>query len=488
MEPYGLEMNTTCFNHSRIYTSFCSFHDMMCCQFCVSESHQYCQVQPLQQVGAKKVEDDIRNLTLEYQAIENFLLKMKSKIGDQRKQCLEEISQVRNNLQNQLENLEKKIKENISRDYEKLKSETEDTIEQIGNDKMKVQLLANKLTGLKRNGTDEQYLCTVTSTQKELRAIRWSLTGVRESRALLEKNMSVHINPTLASFNETIDSFGEVVIESSRSIMSYSKPPGGRRYDQQLFRSDTKIYLRKCDTLKFPRIMRITGCARLPDGKHVFVDSHKKRLVLNESGNFRDIIPFTKSPFDVCHIEHSIVAVTIPETHEVMYIDILKGMQIKSSLFFKNKCKGIECNGEYMVIGFPRNERVIVADLGGRELRSFNVCGDRFTINDYAIYTVDEQLDNVICYDLFGKELWMYPDKVRMPAGIAVDEDGQVYVFSKFNKSIYLISPYGLYSRILEDNAKEDLNDFSCLYMYPSSDELYVCKHSTEAIMYEVES
>ncbi|VDH95330.1 Hypothetical predicted protein [Mytilus galloprovincialis] len=248
----------------------------MCCQYCVSESHQYCQVQPLQQVGAKKVEDDLRNLTLEFQAIENFLLKMKSKIGDQRKQCLEEISQVRNNLQNQLENLEKKIKENISRDYEKLKSETEDTIEQIGNEKMKVQLLANKLTGLKRKGTDEQFLCTVTSTQKELRAIRRSLAEVRESRALLEKNMSVHINPTLASFNETIDSFGEVVIKSSRSIMSYSKPLGFRR-TQEAVRSETNIYLKKCDTLKFPRVMRITGCARLPDGKHVFVDSHKKR-------------------------------------------------------------------------------------------------------------------------------------------------------------------------------------------------------------------
>ncbi|CAG2217939.1 unnamed protein product [Mytilus edulis] len=149
--------------------------------------------------------------------------------------------------------------------------------------------------------------------------------------------MSVHINPTLASFNETIDSFGEVVIKSSRSIMSYSKPLGFRR-TQEAVRSETNIYL-KCDTLKFPRVMRITGCARLPDGKHVFVDSHKKRLVLNESGNFRDIIPFANSPFDVCHIRHSIVAVTIPETHEVMYVDILKGMQIKSSLFLKINVK-----------------------------------------------------------------------------------------------------------------------------------------------------
>ncbi|CAC5381189.1 unnamed protein product [Mytilus coruscus] len=487
MERTGLEMNTTCFNHSRKYISYCSFHDMMCCQYCVSESHQYCQVQPLQEVDAKKVENDLRNLTLEFQAIENFLVKMMSKIGDQRKQCLEEIGQVRNHLQTQLENLEKKMTENISRDYENLKSETEYTMEQIGNDKIKVQMMANKLTGLKRKGTDEQYLCAVTSTKNELRAIRRSLAEVRESRALLEKNMSVHVNPNLTSFDEKNNSFGEVVIQSSASIMSYSKPLSRRRMAQETFRSETDISLKKCDTLTFPRKMRITGCVRLPGGKHVFVESHKNRLVLNESGKFRDIMPFTESPFDVCHIGHNIVAVTIPERNEVVYVDILKGIQIKSSLFFKNKCYGVDCNGECMVIGFPNNERVIVADLDGTELMSFKVRGERFTLGPCEIYTVDEQLDNVICYELSGGKRWMYPDKVRQPAGVAVDRGGQVYVFSKFNKSLYLISPYGRTSRILEDNAKEDLNDFSCLYMYPGSDELLIFSYSTQAIMYTVE-
>lgn len=480
-------MDTICFNHSKKYMSFCSSHDMKCCQHCVSESHQNCQVHQLKQVGIEKVEDDLRNLTLEFQAIETFLLEMKSKIGDQRKKGLEEIAQVRINLQNQLANLEKKMIEDISCEYEKFKSETECTIKQIGDEKIKVQKMLDKLTGLKLEGTDDQLLCAVTSSKKELREMHGFLDGVKESGVLFEKNMSVDVNLSLTSFDKNIESFGEVTILSSPPILpNQMGNPTVTRYKALMATPDTNISLRMCYTLTFPRQMKITGCTRLPDGKHVFVDRHNKRLVLNESGNFRDIFPFAISPFDVCHVKNNIVAVTLPETNEVVYVDILKGIPIKS-LFFKNKCRRIESNGEFMVIGFPRYKRVIVADLDGTEIRSFIVSCRRFTLGSYEIYSVNTRRDEVLCYDLSGKEIWTYPDVVCMPAGIVVDRRGHVYVFSKFNKALYLISRYGTTNRILENNAIEDHNDFSCLYMHPDSDELLVCSYSTQATIYMVE-
>lgn len=488
MEHTDLEKDTICFNHSKKYMSFCSSHDMKCCQHCVSESHQNCQVHQLKQVGIEKVEDDLRNLTLEFQAIETFLLEMKSKIGDQRKKGLEEIAQVRINLQNQLANLEKKMIEDISCEYEKFKSETECTIKQIGDEKIKVQKMLDKLTGLKLEGTDDQFLCAVTSSKKELREMHGFLGGVKESGVLFEKNMSVDVNLSLTSFDKNIESFGKVTILSSHPILSNQcGNPTVTRYKALMnTQDDTNISLRMCHTLTFPRQMRITGCTLLPDGKHVFVDRRKQRLVLNESDNFRDIIPFAIPPFDVCHVKNNIVAVTLPETNEVVYVDILKGIKIKSSLFFKNRCLGIDCNGEFMVIGFPHKERVIIVDLDGREVRSFNVSCDCFVLGPYEIYSVNYRRDKIICNDLEGKRLWTYPDVVVKPAGISVDRRGHVYVFSKFNKALYLISRYGTSHRILDDNAIKDHNDFSCMYIHPDSETLLVCSYRNLATIYRV--
>lgn len=487
MERTSLEMDTICFNHSRTYISFCSFHDMKCCQHCVSESHQNCQVHQLKQVGAEKVEDDLRNLLLEFQAIETFLLEMKLKIGDQRKKGLEEIAQVRIHLQNQLANLEKKMIEDISCEYENFKSETECTIKQIGDEKIKVQKTLDKLTGFKLEGTDDQLLCAVTSSKEELREMQGFLGGLKESGVLFEKNMSVDVNLTLTSFDKNIESFGKVTILSSPPILCDKMGnPTVTRYKALMNTPDTNIFLTVFNKLIFPEQMWITGCTLLPEGKLVFVDRLTQRLVLNESGNFHDIIPFAIPPFDVCHVKNNTVAVTLPETNEVVYVDILKGIKIKSSLFFKSTCWGIDCNGEFMVIGFPHKERVIIVDLDGREVRSFNVTCDCFVLGPYEIYSVNYQRDEIICNNLDGNQLWTYPDVVVKPAGIGVDRAGHVYVFSKFNNDLYLISRCGTTNRILQDNAEENHNGFSCMYMHPDSDTLLVCSYSNLATIYRV--
>lgn len=74
-----------------------------------------------------------------------------------------------------------------------------------------------------------------------------------------------------------------------------------------------------------------------------------------------------------------------------------------------------------------------------------------------------------------------------MPVGIAVDKRKYVYVFSKFNNSIYIISPCGLNSRILIDKEEDELKDFNCMCISPDSERLLVCFSSNQAVMYNIE-
>lgn len=102
---------------------------------------------------------------------------------------------------------------------------------------------------------------------------------------------------------------------------------------------------------------------------------------------------------------------------------------------------GVGYDKKNLVIGFPHKDNVVIADLEGNANRSLKIRGERFTFRNNEIYSVYEKDDEVLCYDLFGKQKWVYPDIVKMPVGIAVDKRKYVYVFSKFNNSIYLISP-----------------------------------------------
>lgn len=447
----------------------------------------------------QKVETDLKNLMDEFNAIDNFLSKIKSDISDQRMYCLNKISDIRRELNGHLDNLEQKIIKDVSNKHEHLNSMIEFTTKETDDNKTNIQDMLNDLKSLKRN--DSEYdLSIITVKQTAVNAISHSLSKLREGNSLSHPTIALDINPVFKSFGKPINSFGTVSVQYKASVMSFSRPtlsfPIQTFAESQIvmslcnavLRYERYVSLKKVNTFKYPSGMNITGCVQLPNGKCLFVDRDKKFLVLNKSGNFEDnvLLASHRSPYDVCHIQDNTIAVSIPEDNAVVYIDIISGKTI-NSFIFKKKCYGVACDGKFLVIGFPRKDNGVFADLEGNQIRSLKIRGERFAFSDNAIYSVNENDDEVLCYDLFGKQTWMYPDKVRMPVGIAVDKNKNVYVFSKFNNAIYSISPNGLNSRILVDQEEDDLKDFSCMCMSPDSKRLLVCCSSNHAILYNVE-
>ncbi|CAC5381191.1 unnamed protein product [Mytilus coruscus] len=487
------DMNTICKTHNEYFENYCVDHVTTCCRQCKEGIHDRCQVLPLEtitrdakySVTSKEVGTDLKHLTQEFQAIENFLSKMKSSIDDQRKKCLEEIRQVRSQINTHLDTLEMNVMKEISTEYENLKSELEVTMKHTCHNKITLQDMAKELDISSRDGTDTQFFFAVRSTKEMLKNISQSLDELRETDALSMKNISVNVDPTLNAFNKTIESFGKAVIKSTPSVMNYSKTVSPT-FAQMARRSEVTISLEFCERFKLPRNIDVTGCVQLPDEKCVLVDRRQNRLVLHQSGNFKDIVTFANSPFDVCPIEDSTVAVTIPNDKAVVYVDINLGKIIKT-VYFANECYNVDCDGKRLAIGFPKREKVIVADLEGKEINCFKIRGKEFTLRNNEIYSVSEHDDEVLCYDLFGKQKWTYPDTVRKPVGVAVDQRKYVYVFSKSDETIYIISPYGSNSRIVMDKEDAALSDFSRLCMYPDSDQLFVCGTSNHALVYNVE-
>lgn len=105
-------------------------HETVCCPHCAIEIHHQCTIQSLEKLTrtskysfqTQLLETDIKHLTEEFNAIEHFLASMKSDIIHQKDHCLKEIRLVRRRLNNHLDNLEKNIVEEVSIEYENLKS------------------------------------------------------------------------------------------------------------------------------------------------------------------------------------------------------------------------------------------------------------------------------------------------------------------------------------------------------------------------------
>lgn len=486
MAHSSLEMNTNSDNSNQACEHYCLIHDIFCSFDCVMENHRFCQVMSQDNVTEnarsngkstrkedKKVETGIRDLTQEFLAIEKFLSDMSSSIDDQQKQCLMKITEVRNQINIHLDSLEKKVRDVISTEHKKLKSKLEDTMKRICHNKISLQDMTNRLDKIKRDGTERQLLLAVKSSEQIFKHMSQYIDELRQTDELMEKNISVNVDPTLNEFDTRIDSFGMVMSKSTKSIMSYSKPvmSGFAQYQP---RSEVRVNLKNVEKFKCPKEIDITGCALLPEKKYVFVDSLKKQIHILESGMYKGTVTFDNSPFDVCHVEDNTVAVTIPNDNAVFYVDIVLREIIKS-LRFENKCYYVDSDGKRLAFGFSDKNLIIITDLEGKEINRFKIRGKRFTLHKFGIYSVNERDDEVLRYDLSGKELWTYPDKIMRPVGVAVDFMGYAYVFSKFNDAIYAISPYGFDSRIVKDKDDADFSDFRCLCIKPHSNQLLIC-------------
>lgn len=473
MAHSSLVMSTSVDSSNQECEYYCLFHDIFCSFGCVMETHRFCQVMSKDDVtedalssgmstrkAAEKVETKLKDLTQEFLAIEKFLADVNSSIDDKQKKCLKDIVQVRNRINTHLDSLEKKVRDRISHEHKNLISKLENTKKQIWKNKNAVQDIANKLDNVKQDGTDRQLLFAIKSSEKSSQHIRQYLDKLRKTYELMEKNIYVQVDSTLNEFDKNIHLFGRVVGESTQSIMSFSKPVT-IEFCQRTPRTEIRAYRMKENIFKCPKKIDITGCALLSDRTYVLAESLKNQLLILESGIIKGTVTFAHPPFDVCRVRDNTVAVTIPNDHSVVYVDIVL-MKIIKSVNFENKCYYVDCDDKRLAIGFPGMDKIIITDLEGKNINCFKIRGTRFTLRHNYIYSVNERDDEVLCYDLSGNEVWTYPDQIMKPAGVAVDKMQYVYVFSKFNNSVYAISPSRYNSTIVIDRDDVSFNDFRC--------------------------
>jgi hypothetical protein len=245
---------------------------------------------------------------------------------------------------------------------------------------------------------------------------------------------------------------------------------------------------------KVERRIRITGCDILPDGKFVFAEQEGKRLLMfSNYGNYeKDIVRFSGKLFEVSYTGENIVAVTIWDIHEVVFVNVITN-PIINTVDIGYLCYGTDFNMNRLAIRVmqqPASNHIVYLDPKGKLIDRVNIPSRNSTnisLRNDTINCTEWKTNTIYCYTLTGQEIWTFKDEnvLRGPRGIALDKHRNVYVAGKGTNNVVVLSPAGKNCREILTKSNGLDRPFS-LCINIDRNELLVCNKKGPAFLFSL--
>ena len=125
--------------------------------------------------------------------------------------------------------------------------------------------------------------------------------------------------------------------------------------------------------------IRIAGYDILPDDKLVFAEREDKRLLMfSNNGNYdKDIVRFSGVPYEVSYTGENIVAVTIYDKREVVFVNVITNI-ITNTVYIGHQCCGTDFNLNRLAIRAIQDStssHIVYLDHTGKLIDKVNITG-----------------------------------------------------------------------------------------------------------------
>jgi DNA-binding beta-propeller fold protein YncE len=309
--------------------------------------------------------------------------------------------------------------------------------------------------------------------------------------------LKLDISSELESLVKDVSKFGVVSVAKKHCSTSLVKEAELQAQIPQESKLGVMPQLTRKTTVNFQANNKgrlcITGCDILPDGKLVFVDETGKRLLMfSKNGNCEtNIVRFSGIPSDVSYTGENIVAVTIYDKREVVLINVITNTII-NTVYIGHQCWGTDFNMNRLAIRAIQNTSsyIVYLDHKGKLIDRVNIPGKnatRISLRDDTIKCTDWRTNTIYCYTLTGQQIWTFKDEnvLRVPRGIALDKNKNVYVAGRESKNVVVLAPDGKNCRQIL--AKSDgLNEPISLCINIDRNELLVCNMNGPAFLFSL--
>ncbi|CAC5391115.1 unnamed protein product [Mytilus coruscus] len=446
------EISSQCRDHKKKFELYCSFHACPCCLSSAS-------LQVKSSASVQLFEKDLKNVRENLDTAIKYLKTRISTINTQKTKAVDDIRYVRKSINDNLNKLEQDMLNDLESKHSKLKLHMATHMQKLEQGAIQIDQMQSQFTKMTQHATELQMYVGLREIEQTTSQTAKYLEDLESGDSFTEKNLEFKISSALQSIRQDVKSFGDININTTSSTLRLKT--GRKHQAQHLVPKVPGIEQIKPSLLtrlksQIDMKLNIWACLILPDGKSIILDHNKKQLLLfSTEGIFiRKVVTFPKYPWDACFARNYTVAVTLGLANQTALVDVNKS-KIIQKIKVSHNCYGVASDGKTLVISSDGGQcttvnlndmsHTIVEGMGGMYYISLfqgNIYGNNYNKNE------------VCCYKSTGESLWTYHHQdIDYPVGITLDINGFVYIVSRENSSIVVVSPEGKNSKTILSNA-----------------------------------
>ncbi|XP_071121456.1 RB1-inducible coiled-coil protein 1-like [Mytilus edulis] len=494
-----------CDKHNEKYIIYCKKHECPCCSNCVVQSHNKC-------VEIVKLDDIIHNAKTSnaFYEIEQTLVEVAENIEKirqdrqknlmnlsvTRKQIEKEIQETRTAINNHIDKIQADIIKEIYASENKESKNINQLLISLEEKQQEVATLQMNISDIKQHASDLQTFLSMKRIEKEVSGKDEYIRSLSGNENLKNIFLSFHINTAIKNGISDIQNFGEITVKSKPSgteLTTRKQKQAQIMVTKEPSKSFENINLQLQQTINTKQTKHIFGTCLLPDGRMVF-SSNKfgncSIIVLNANGSLSFEVELPSPSFDVTYIsEDNTLAVSSGNSGSTcIHIVDMQNQSVRKTISVKDYIYGITYTGSNLVFsGLNKGIRIInpndetTSDVVGGTIPGYCY----ITTLDNKLYHTNPKANTVTCYDQQGKTHWTFRNEriLQTPAGISVDDNGDVYVLGRGSNNLIMISTDGKRHRQLL-SANEGLSEPWSIHLSKDRNLLLVANRRKNAFLY----
>ncbi|XP_052106460.1 uncharacterized protein LOC127738990 isoform X1 [Mytilus californianus] len=459
LPQFMLDISSQCKDHKKKFELYCSFHACPCCVTCITDKHQKCQeMKPLSDIikqvkssaFVQLLEKDLKNVKENFEEIIKCLNSRIEISNSHKQKAAEEIRSMRKSIDDYLNKIEKDILDDLESKQSNIKSEINTLLQQLTQRANEISQLESEFSKMTQYATELQMYVGLREIEKATSQAAKYIEDLISGNEFEEINLNLNISSELESILKDVKSFGDIYINTRPCTLELKA--GRKDQAQNLVLTIPRIEQIKPSMLKKLAIpedilsMNIRACRLLPDGKYLIIDNQfytGHLLLFSNAGMFlKEVVAFNGCSFDTCILRNNTVAVTLGLEKQIAFVEIEKNNIIRT-IHFSHVCDAIASDGQMLVISsMEKSTLVNLTDESHTILEG--VVADRVALFNESIYGTLYKAKQVNCYTSTGEPLWTFQHQdIVSPRELALDKNGFVYIASRGNNSIVVVSPDG---------------------------------------------
>ncbi|XP_063418752.1 uncharacterized protein LOC134701534 [Mytilus trossulus] len=485
--PSVQTIKTECEKHDQQLTLYCPSHLMPCCDECISNTHLKCTgIKNLASIVEKtKIEKSKESVEKEINSILQLLGKIVNnksqniKRGEHEYESIKEfIVKIRNEIDEHLTHLEKKIYQEADTILNQEKSKATDLIAEIEEKQKILKKMQDQLHTVIPHTSKLQSFLGVHQIEQQVHQCQRYIDDLENDDRAKEFNIKMEENNETEKIIKKLESLGELTVV--KTDMDLNRKISVRRKAQVESREKSNINNMTMNIEKNIEINMDKGLSDmicLMDGRLIMVEWLGKVNLLSPDGKLQKQLPIPGGAFSVTQINQNTIGVTYPLKQDIKIINI-ENETVNKVITLEKKCWGLSSSDNSLVVGLSDDE-IRIIDLEGNTLKSIQVESQTYLenlvyCNDRVIYS-DYYGEAVNCVDQSGKQIWQYTQDLSSSIGLCTTTYGNIIVADQDSHIIIVISKDGKESKVL---LRDGLSNPRCICLKQNESSGFICDNT----------